>query len=236
MAKKLLVDGKAGKAAIYNPANPAAFSNPLGNLADVFFHSDLDYMGVAKIIDVTITHPARGVGGQAAQNSYPVPNFPAGNNPLAHNLGYLPYGIMFVGNNMLPANSQIQWVGTSFRTVSLQLDASNAYIYEQSWVYRDGLPAMAQSYRIVLFRRMSDAPDNKAMYAKDDQFKAGFGKLNTDYNYLRYSAAGPYYFSKGRTADCSNGSFKIVTANGGVVSRPPYNGGFAGVPGIGVTL
>jgi len=238
MAKKLFADGVSGKVAIYDPANPAAFTNPLANLQSVFFHSDLDYVGVAKIIDVTVTHPYRGVGGTAAQNSYAVPNFPAGNvNPLAHNLGYKPFGIAFVGNNMLPANSQIQDSGQSFRTVAIQVDENSVGIFESCYVYGSALPAINVTYKIVLFRQMTGQLDNKALHIEPDQFKAGFGKLDTDYNYLRYDAAAPdFYFSKGRTADVSNGSFRIVTANGALVQRSPYNGGFGGVPGIGVKI
>lgn len=57
VTKTLKIDGASGKVGIVNYANAAvAFSNPLSNLADVYFHSDLEYVKfISKISCGTIS-------------------------------------------------------------------------------------------------------------------------------------------------------------------------------------
>lgn len=238
MAKKLYADGMTGKVAIYDPANPNAFTDPRNNLGSVYFHSDLDYVGVAAIIDVSVNHPFRAKGGSNARHTYLTPNPASGAvNSLTHNLGYVPHALVFVGNDMLPANSQIQHVGSSFRTVAIEVTTTQVRVFETAWVYQHDLPAITKNYKIVLFTQKLGSSGNQTLRIEPSQFIASRGKLNTAYNYLRRSLTSPmFWFSKGKTADVANGSFKIVTANGSTITRSPYNGSFTGVPGIGVEL
>lgn len=239
MAKKLFADGNDGTVAIYDPAVPAALTDPLNNLQSVYFHSLLDYVAVAEVFDVTVTHPQRASSGsQSPQHAYLTPNPVSGEvNSLSHDLGYQPHGLVFVGNNMLPANSQIQNVGTSFRTVAVEIDASVARIFETAWVYQHALPAMTQTYKIVLFSQPIQPVSPKSIDIHPTRFLASRGKLDTENNYLRRAASNPmFYFSKGKTADVNNGSFRIVTANGATITRSPYAGSFTGAPGIGVEV
>lgn len=238
MAKTLLADGITGKVAIYEDSNPAAFTTPLANLNDVFFHSDLDYMGVAAILDAVVTHPARAKGGTATAHSYSVPQYTSGqSNPLTHNLGYEPYGLCFIGNDMLPANTQIQSVGTSFRTVALEITSTNVRIFETSWVYQTALPSITMSYKILLFTPKIVPSGNITIDITATRVIASRGKLDTNLDYIRHKAVSPdFYFSKGKTLDTNNGSFRIVTANGSTITRTPYAGSFTGVPGIGIEV
>lgn len=238
MTKVLHAEGSTGRVAIYDESNPDAFTNPVPNLDDVFFHSDLDYMGIAANIEVTVTHPARAKGAPAEAHSYATPTFYAAtSDPLAHNLGYVPHGLCFIGNDMLPANTQIQFVGTSFRTVALELTANELRIFETCWVYNTALPAITKTYRIVLFTPKIQPSGNTMIEIKPERVIASGGKLDTNLNYIRRASQNPdFYFSKGRTADANNGSFKIVTANGSTIVRSPYAGSFTGVPGIGIEI
>ncbi|WP_342640947.1 hypothetical protein [Rhodoligotrophos ferricapiens] len=63
MTKVLNINGVTGKVAIYDGANgDAPFTNPLGNLGLLYFHSDLDYVGTLQKQTGTLTLPARGIG------------------------------------------------------------------------------------------------------------------------------------------------------------------------------
>lgn len=238
MAKKFYADGVTGRVAIFDPAVPAALTNPRANLGAVYFHSDLDYVGVVAVFDFVVTHPARGVGGASTEHSYAVPNHVTGAiQSLVHNLGYVPHALVFIGNNMLPANSQIQNVGSSFRTVAVEVNSTQVRLFETSWVYQHALPAIVQTYKVVLFTPKLVPSGNKTVHITPTTFVASRGKLNSAYNYLRRALTSPmFWFSKGKTADVANGSFKIVTANGGAIAKTHYNGSFAGEPGIGVEV
>lgn len=238
MAKKLYADGNTGVVAIYNPAIPGAFTDPLRNLHGVYFHSDLDYVAVAKVLDFTVTHPARSTGKKGTLHEYLEPNPATGAvGTLTHGLGYQPSALVFVGNDLLPANTQIQAVGSSFRTVAIELTTTTVRVYETAWVYQHNLPSIQKTYKVVLFSQPIVNATTKTFHIEPTLFTASRGKLDTRNNYLRRSVSSPmFWFSAGRTADAANGSFRIRTPNGSDITRTPYNGNFTGVPGLGVEV
>ncbi|MDV2968721.1 hypothetical protein RZ532_22285 [Nitratireductor aquimarinus] len=238
MAKKFVADGNTGRVAIFDPAKPAAWDDPINNLDAVYFHSELDYLGVAKVLDVTVTHPARGKGATTTLHNYAVPNpFEGEVGNLTHNLGYVPHGVCFVGNDMLPANTQIQHVGSSFRTVAIELTTTQVKIYETAWIYQHALPAITKTYKVLLFTPPLGGDESETLRIEPTRFIASKGKLDSNHNYIRRAPTNPmFWFSKGKTADAGNGSFKIVTANGSVITRSPYDEGFSGIQGIGVEI
>jgi len=59
--RELRMDGNTGVVAIVNYANKdAAVSNPLSNLADVYFHSSLPYLQLKQTITATVTFTGLG--------------------------------------------------------------------------------------------------------------------------------------------------------------------------------
>jgi len=239
MAKKLYADGNDGTVAIYDPAVPGALTNPLDNMAAVYFHSALDYVSAPVTIEFTVTHPVRAKKGTTSElHAYADPN-PVSDEvtSLAHNLGYQPHGLVFIGSEMLPANTQIQNVGTSFRTVAVEIDEGAIRVFETAWVYQTTLPEIVQTYKVILFSQPIQPNTSKAIMAEPARFVASRGKLDSNNNYLRRATENPmFWFSKGKTADVNNGSFRIVTAGGSVITRTPYAGNFAGEPGVGVEV
>lgn len=236
MAKKLYSDGNTGKVAIFNPAVAAAFDNPRGNLGAVYFHSDLDYVSVAAVLDVNVTHTARNVGGTGS-HGYATPQFSAGATGFNHNLGYVPFALIFVGGALLPANTQIQLVGQSFRTSGAYVTSSQVVIQDFAWVYGSNLPSMVKNYKIVLLTTPIAPSGTTTLSITPGRFIASRGKLDSIRNYLRRAPTNPmFWFSKGKTADVANGSFRVVTADGTFITRAGYNGTFQGVPGIGVEI
>lgn len=56
--RTLSIDGANGRVAITRFGNPAAVTNPLSNLDDVFFHTDLNYLQLKQTIGaVTVSLP-----------------------------------------------------------------------------------------------------------------------------------------------------------------------------------
>jgi hypothetical protein len=56
MPKVLTARGSDGLAAIHEPG--ADLENPLGNIKNIYFHSNLDYLTVNRIINTTVRVPA----------------------------------------------------------------------------------------------------------------------------------------------------------------------------------
>jgi hypothetical protein len=74
------------KVAIYE-GDDNVIDNPTIRLSDVFFHSDLNYMRVNKIIETTVTLPAISAGTTASSNVIWFGNHTVQTSPIA--LGYV---------------------------------------------------------------------------------------------------------------------------------------------------
>ncbi|MCA0944482.1 hypothetical protein LCM08_06125 [Salipiger pacificus] len=57
--RRLIADGNTGRLAILTGASRAAFDDPAGNMSDVLFHSELDYLRVEQEVIGTVTFPRR---------------------------------------------------------------------------------------------------------------------------------------------------------------------------------
>ena len=55
MAKNFKIDGNNGRVTIVNASNLNAITDPLNNLDDVHFHTDLDYLQFQDTLTATIT-------------------------------------------------------------------------------------------------------------------------------------------------------------------------------------
>ena len=55
MAKNLKIDGSNGRVTVVNADNLDAITDPLNNLSDVHFHTDLDYLQFQATLSKTIT-------------------------------------------------------------------------------------------------------------------------------------------------------------------------------------
>lgn len=234
MAKKLFADGVSGDVAIFDPANPAALSNPLENLGSVYFHSALSYMAIVNVATITIDHPERARSGNI--NKYGSgynPTYGSETYDLAeHTLGYIPHGILYTGDNMLPSATPIQMVGRSFRAAVLKFTDAKVQLHESFYTFDETLPPVSLTYKALVFRRPSEDEESTTLFISPTQMIASRGKLNTDHRYVQShdspGDAPDFFFTAAKTADVQNGAMKMVTANGTVIEDPDYTGAFDG--------
>lgn len=155
---------KDGKAAIWTGADDAPFINPLGNLARVKFHSDLEYMRVVATLSKTVALPAIPSTGSGQSD----PGCRSATYNLgAHGQGRTPFvlgkivvngvpvaftGSVCVHQNPYNANA---YRGSGARWLSLGCDAVNVYINEYSM--QSGFdpdrwePRPAQTFAVTLY-------------------------------------------------------------------------------------
>lgn len=233
MSKKLVADGATGAVAIYEGGFDAAFTNPLANLNRVYFHSALDYVGVTLIHSGTIAHPARTASGTndkyIGSNRHPV-NGTQEWTMVNHNLGYVPHGILVVGNDMMPGLAPVQQAGSaSARYVALRLTTTQAILREHWYTFNDNLPAANITYKIYLFTPPILPSGNKTLHITATTMQASRGKLNTDLRYVRTKATSPaFHLISGATADVAAGGLRMVMPSGTVINDGVYSGSFAG--------
>jgi hypothetical protein len=130
MAKKLYADGNNGTVAICEP--DADIYNPLSNLNKIYFHSDLNYLRIIAIINISIDLPYRAADGSDYSSAYGTDI----RNVYSHNLGYVPI-IMACFKSPAEINKQpyigefpLQTGGNcSLRTLILGADEN--YIYSR---------------------------------------------------------------------------------------------------------
>ena len=246
MAKTLHADGNTGKVYIYNSgADPALYATPTASqLADLHFHSDLSYLGNTQVLEVTITHPQRTRSSSTSKGLFGSSTY---YNPVQGSQGYTlgvnqlgaprPFVAFYQGVQM-PSGTVVQQVGQSVRAVSVSINASNISLFENFVTFDDTLPAVNRTYRVFLFQTLFTGAGNVSIQAQPGLFRAGFGKLSTDYRYLRRNTVTPdFYVGAGKTADVQGGGLKVVLADNSVpVQSSTYTGAFTGTGGTGVQI
>lgn len=242
MAKTLHADGNTGQVYIYNSdADPTTYATPTASqLADLHFHSDLSYLGNTQVLEVTVTHPERTRSSSSNKSGtwynprQGTQSYTLGVNQLA---AIRPVVAFYQGVQM-PSGTVVHQVGQSVRAVSVSIDASNIFLYENWVTFDDTLPAVDRTYRVFLFETLFTGAGNVSIQAQPGLFRAGFGKLSTDYRYLRRNTVTPdFYVGAGKTADVQGGGLKVVLADNSIpVQSNTYTGTFTGTGGTGVQI
>lgn len=207
----------------YPPGSlPAAITNPLNNLDKIYYHSSLGYLIIAYDQSMTINFPARSPG--PGTNKWDLP---------AHNLGFIPYGVLLVGNTQIPTGEPIQGSSSAARQVALGIDTNTVWIRE-FWNYRN-LAAISITFRAILFKpapttvttRMVDESTSRIIYGK--------GSFDTNNDYIKSAPSSPdFWMTRGRTIDTTNGGYCGVRPNGEVRTINTYTGSFNGTGFFGV--
>ena len=245
MARTLYANGQTGKVYIYNnTADPATYESPkAAQLGDLHFHSDLSYLGNARVVDVTITHPQRTRSSSTSKRLFgSITHY----NPrqgtetyrlATHSFGAVVPFVAFYGSAQLPAGTVVQQIGESARAVSVCVTASQVRLFENWVTFDDTLAAVSRRYRVFLFQTLFKAAGNESICIEPTVFRAGFGKLNTAYRYFRESASPDFYVTAAKTADVQGGGLRAVLPNGVTqISASTYTGSFAGSRGRGVEI
>lgn len=132
-----------GVVAIYENSNDAPFSNPLGNLSRVKFHSGLDYINVVSIRNYTLSLPAIGVNGSGQgtggrrglrTNLYTLGAH--GRSGIPFVIGQLTVnGVRVICGGSVPVAKDASYLGLPdwySRFVAIGADATNITAYEYS--------------------------------------------------------------------------------------------------------
>ena len=242
MAKTLHADGNTGQVYIYNSdADPATYATPKASqLADLHFHSDLSYLGNTQVLEVTVTHPERTRSSSSSKwgTRYNPRQGTQSYTLVANQLAAIRPVVAFYQGVQMPSGTVVHQVGQSVRAVSVSIDASNIFLYENWVTFDDTLPAIDRAYRVFLFETLFAGAGNVSIQAQPGLFRAGFGKLSTDYRYLRRNTVTPdFYVGSGKTADVQGGGLKVVLADNSIaVQSSTYTGTFTGTGGTGVQI
>lgn len=207
----------------YTTSNlPAAITNPKANLKQVYFHSDLDYLIIAYDRSMKLTLPARNYPPGTAYHYFP-----------SHNLGFLPFGVLVVGNSMIPTGEPIQGSSSAARHAALGVDTTRIWLRE-CWNY-SSLPAITMTFRAILFKPAPVGAVSHMAYEGPDFVAYGRGKFDTRNNYLKSSPSSPdFWMTRGRTIDTTYGGYRGVRPNGTRRQFNSYTGSFTGSGFFGV--
>lgn len=245
MPRTLHANGNTGKVYIYNnDEDPSTYASPASNqLGDLHFHSDLSYLGNTQVFEATITHPERTRSSSTSKglfgsNTYYNPQqgtqtYELGNNPL----GVIVPFVVFYNGAQLPAGTAIQQSGESARAVSVYVTTTKIQLFENWVTFDNTLGAVSRTYKVYLFQTLFSGVGSESIRIEPNLFRAGFGKLSTDYRYIRSSDAPDLYVTAGKTADVQGGGLKVVLPDGTVpIQSSTYTGAFEGAPGRGIKL
>jgi len=124
MSKVLTAYGSNGKVAIHEPY--ADLDNPLSDLANIYFHSDLDYLSIVGVVSGTLSLPTRYASSSDVSSAYGSTIY----NIHTHNLGYTPLVVGSKRDSKQPivGDTLIQQGGTC-NLRSILIGADNNYIY-----------------------------------------------------------------------------------------------------------
>jgi hypothetical protein len=149
MSKKLFARGSDGLIAICDGAlTEAQIDDPLNNLANIWFHSNLEYMNARKVFSGTAVFPARPAEGtwynyvsreEIASFSLPEPP-----SPLC--FGFFSDGQLIDGFSMIQSVSESAW-----RAAGLMMsNYSTLSLVEYAVYASSSLPAISKDYTIYV--------------------------------------------------------------------------------------
>lgn len=253
----LMNDPATGRTAVFeengtsgNPEDPnstrnAPLNNPVTHLAKTRFNSDFDYYQVHSITDVSVTHPEVPTESVNISTGAPVTRVGkvarASINLVAHGLSYVPAYMIVSGGGLIGQSSLIQAIsGLGMRHISPYADASHIALLDVGISAASPLPALARSYRVIVFRQpVAETAWMADLDPANNVLNLGYGKWRGDLRQLRRTTvadASPFDVPMGRTSDIRNGVSKTVLADGTTFVSPVYDGSFTGSPSIQCTV
>jgi hypothetical protein len=225
-----------------DPIDPTSQMNrpivdPESWLANLYFHSDLDYYGVAAYVpSVAINHPSiagitRAAGGGTGDVSavVNVAGQYATSDVLLyqHDLGYVPdfYGI--IGGRLVPGGIPVQRQDASrMRWASIYVTSTQVRVLSFGFSSATTLDAVSVDYGAVLFREHAVVPSLPMLEIEPGSVIFGQGKFISDEPHLRASGATGTLFAVAmdRTAGVRNGGLRAWLPDGTSQDWASYNG------------
>lgn len=240
MAVVFMTDPATGRCALYDEApGGGAFDNPNSSrnrplnsptswLANLYFHSDFDYMEVSHgPTNVVVNHAQVVPGTQPADANINFGWYATGVDRLllTHNLGYLPIAMVAYQNNLIWPGMPVQVQGDGgARFVSFYVTTTQVRLYEFASVVANTLVAAARTYTVLVFRR-PPAPSGDILLdfnASTGILKMGRDKFISSRRYLQVVPGGtPFGIAHGRTIDLKNGAPRAVRPDGTTYNPVP---------------
>ena len=271
MAKVFMTDPATGRCALFdepvttgdptdpNSARNAPLNNPATNLADVYFHSDLDYMEIsnydaAKTISHALVTAAAAPGGITSTANFGWGTAIADHLLLTHGLGYIPHALVARGANLIYPGMPVQTDGLGgARYATIYCTTTEIRLYEFASTGAVDLAATNLNYEIMVFKQ-PPAASGSILLDYDPTSKdvtMGLGKFDSSRRYLQVVPGGsPLGLSYGRQIDLDNGgirfgypdgstsdpvpaiSTKLIGGIGGFGTAMGYGGSFAAATAI----
>jgi hypothetical protein len=233
-----------------DPLDPTSQMNrpvmsPISWLSNVYFHSDLNYYGIAATnLSATISHAAvagmtriAGGGNQEVPATVVFYGQAVETNHLlvTHGLGYVPKFFCIYNNRLIPHGTPIQDEGLGLkRFVTAYATSTQIRLHEVGWSSDATLPAVSRTYQVIVFREPSANSTDKQLdlYAGGADF--GRGKFRGAEPHLRADGVGDVQWpiATGPTAAIRNGGLRVWTPNGSAIDFGPYNGSVPAPPYI----
>lgn len=237
-----------------DPLEPGSSMNrpildPIGWISNIFFHSDLNYYGIAaKNLNAVVNHPAIGglvrnagdndgdagssevsINGQGVVNTHSL---------ITHNLGYVPRFFCIYDNRLVPQGIPVQSQDNSrARFVTAYATPNEIRLFDLGWSSNLTLDATTKTYQVIVFRTPAKDASLPMLEMNPGSVIFGQGKFRFTEPHLRVSGAGDTNFAiaMGKTAAIKNGGVRAYTPNGSYIDFGPYNGGLSSPPFINVS-
>jgi len=226
---------QAGNAAIYRASNPSAFTNPTGNITDVFFHSSLDYFKIAETLTASITLPQRNDGSSDTWwgGSTSIPNGGSEKHVIGTASTTLPAFVLCeVDGDVVGTMTPLELSSNGFRIVALVQDGQELSLYENYFV-NSNQSIGSQSVSVTVYIFDNATPDSNAplFYASSTRVTAGQEKFDSDNGYLitDNGASPPLSVPTGVIIDVENGGARFVNPDGTTDDWNGYGGSFTAV-------
>lgn len=225
-----------------DPLDPASQMNrpvvsPLSWLSNVYFHSDLNYYGIAvKNLSATVSHPSiAGMTRTAAGGNQEVSaavvfygqSVETNHVLVTHGLGYVPKFFCIYNNRLIPHGTPVQDEGVGLkRFVTAYATSSQIVLHEVGWSSDTSLSAVSRTYQVIVFREPLVSPVAKQLDLYPGEAIFGKGKFRGSEPHLRADGPGDVQWpiATGRTAGVRNGGLRVWVPNGSYVDFGPYNG------------
>jgi len=242
MAIVFMTDPATGRCALFdeapgggayddpNSVRNAPLNNPVTWFANLYFHSDFNYMEVSYgPATATVSHPSvatiPSIGGTI---SFGWGSAIADHALYAHGLGYAPLALVALGNNILWPGMPVQVQGDGgMRFCTIYTDATHVRMYEFASVGISNLAPVSLDYTLLVFRNPPAPTGNILMdfNPSTGELQMGLGKFNSLRRYLQVVAGGtPFGIAEGgRTIDLANGSPRAFRPDGTYYEPIPAN-------------
>jgi len=211
------------------PAN-----DPENWLANILFHSDLNYLEVAAEGSVSHSHssaPAASISNYgtdadaAVTAAYGYGSTYEDFSVVTHNLGYVPYAaVIFDGKVLHPGIPVQTGTGGAVRYATAYCTTTEVRVETWCSVGTSALSATSITYEVIVFRDPRSASGDKLIDIDDTTgvVRVGQDKFGNDRKYAQAVDGGSEFdMLNGRGGDDNNGAPRFADGDGGVTDTVP---------------